>query len=250
MRSARRLAVVALLAVVLNPAAVTWAQALSADLSSHLVAITTGFTGASVVLFGATDGPGDVIAVVRGPDRNIAVRRKSRVAGLWINTREVTFKSVPSFYALYATRPLADIAPPALQVLHQLGLANLPLTAAAGDYSSERRATFRAALIDTQIRDGLYRKAPGHIEFLGQHLFRADVVFPANVPVGIYRVEILLVRNHAVVGGQTTPLDVRQTGFDAEVGDFAERNALAYGLLAVAMAAVAGYLASLPFRNA
>ena len=30
-----------------------------ADLSSHLIAITTGFTGASVVLFGATEGRGD-----------------------------------------------------------------------------------------------------------------------------------------------------------------------------------------------
>jgi hypothetical protein len=30
------------------------AQALVADLTSHLVAITTGFTGTSVVLFGAT----------------------------------------------------------------------------------------------------------------------------------------------------------------------------------------------------
>ena len=36
------------------------AEALVADLTSHLIAITTGFTGASVVLFGAIDGPGDV----------------------------------------------------------------------------------------------------------------------------------------------------------------------------------------------
>ena len=43
------------------------AEGLVADLTSHLIAITTGFTGASVVLFGATDGPGDVIVAVRGP---------------------------------------------------------------------------------------------------------------------------------------------------------------------------------------
>ncbi|HEV3177595.1 MAG TPA: TIGR02186 family protein, partial [Stellaceae bacterium] len=47
------------------------AQALVADLTNHLVAITTGFTGTSVVLFGATDGNGDVIVVVRGPERDI-----------------------------------------------------------------------------------------------------------------------------------------------------------------------------------
>ncbi|HEY1432673.1 MAG TPA: TIGR02186 family protein, partial [Stellaceae bacterium] len=39
-------------------ASVARAEGLVADLTSHLIAITTGFTGASVVLFGATDGPG------------------------------------------------------------------------------------------------------------------------------------------------------------------------------------------------
>ena len=41
-------------------AATVWAQQLVADLSSHLIAITTGFTGTEVVLFGTTDGAGDV----------------------------------------------------------------------------------------------------------------------------------------------------------------------------------------------
>ncbi len=77
------------------------ADAVVADLSSHLVAITTGFTGASVVLFGATDGPGDVIAVVRGPDRPVTVWRKSEIAGIWANTDSMSFARVPSFYAVY-----------------------------------------------------------------------------------------------------------------------------------------------------
>ena len=51
--------------VLLVPAGLLWrgagaAQPLEADLSSHLVAITTGFTGSEVVLFGAVDGPGEI----------------------------------------------------------------------------------------------------------------------------------------------------------------------------------------------
>jgi hypothetical protein len=53
-----------------------------------------------------------------------------------------------------------------------------------------------------------------------------------------------------VVSGQTSPLVVSQVGVDAEVNEFAERSALLYGIIAVAGAAVAGWLASLPFRNA
>ncbi|HXM84370.1 MAG TPA: TIGR02186 family protein, partial [Stellaceae bacterium] len=78
-------------------------QPLLADLSSHLIAITTGFTGASVVLFGATDGPGDVVIVVRGPERDMVVRHKSHFAGIWINTRQVTFSGVPSYYAVFSS---------------------------------------------------------------------------------------------------------------------------------------------------
>ncbi|HZT51370.1 MAG TPA: TIGR02186 family protein, partial [Stellaceae bacterium] len=136
----------AALLLVLLAALPARAQVLTADLSSHLVAITTGFTGTEVVLFGATDGPADVIALVRGPERDIAIRRKSRVAGLWINTREVTFRAVPSFYAVYASRPLDAIAPPGMQALHQMGLANLRFAGGDDAASPAERDTFRAAL--------------------------------------------------------------------------------------------------------
>lgn len=106
-------------------------QELVADLATHLIAITTGFTGASVVLFGATDGPGDIAVAVRGPEREMTVRRKSRVAGIWVNTRELTFTNVPSFYAVAASRPIEDMVSPATALLYRLRIANLKLSAAA-----------------------------------------------------------------------------------------------------------------------
>jgi uncharacterized protein (TIGR02186 family) len=190
-----------------------------------------------------------VIAVVRGPDRSVVVRRKSPVGGIWMNTRGVAFDGVPSYYALYSTRPLAEIAPPGMQALHQIGLDNLRFSSDAA-LAAEDRTAFRAALVDEELRQGLYVKEPGRVTFLGERLFRATIDFPANVPTGLYLFEVFLVRDRAVVSGQTTPLTVSQVGFDAEIGLFAEGSALSYGLLAVAGAAVAGWLASLPFRNA
>ena len=226
------------------------AQVLAADLSSHLIAITTGFTGTEVVLFGSTDGPSDVIAVVRGPEQEVVVRRKSRVAGLWMNTRRITFTAVPSFYAVYSSKPLAEIAPPSLQSLHQIGLDNLRFAALEAGRSRADVQDFRAALLAELQRTGRYGKEPGRIAFLGDRLFRATFAFPATVPIGTYLVQIFLVRNKSVVAGQTTPLVVSEIGVSAEVHDFAQRRALGYGLLAVVFAAVAGWLASLPFRNA
>jgi len=225
------------------------AQPLVADLTNHLVAITTGFTGTSVVLFGATDGNGDVIVVVRGPERDIAVRRKSKVAEVWVNTRQVTFQSVPSYYSIASSKPLDDMAPPAMRQLHQIGLDNLRLNTES-PISPKETEEFRAALLRNEARAGLYPPDIGQVSFLGDRLFRTDIRFPANVPTGTYLVQVFLVRDKAVVSGQTTPLVVSELGLDAEVHDFADRFALAYGLVAVSLAALAGWLASLPFRNA
>ena len=116
-----------LIAVLLFWALPARSEELVADLTSHLIAITTGFTGASVVLFGATDGPGDVVVAVRGPSQEMTVRRKNRVAGIWVNTQEVTFVNVPSFYAVAASRPIEEILLPATAAFYRLGVTNLKL---------------------------------------------------------------------------------------------------------------------------
>jgi uncharacterized protein (TIGR02186 family) len=238
-----------LLLVLLLWAPAVLAQGLVADLTNHLIAITTGFTGASVVLFGATDGPGDVVVAVRGPDREITVRHKSRVAGIWVNTTEVTFTRVPSFYAIAASRPIDEILSPATAAFYRLGVENLKL-APETPAPSAVIDVFRAALERDQRQAGLFVSQMSKVGFLGERLFRTTISFPANVPTGTYLVEVFLVREKDVVSGQTTPLVVSKVGVDAAVYEFSTRQPGFYGAIAVLTAMVAGWLASLPFRAA
>jgi uncharacterized protein (TIGR02186 family) len=219
-----------------------------ADLSSHSIAITTGFTGASVVLFGALDAPGDVIAVVRGPERDVTVWRKGKIAGIWANRESVTFANLPSFYAIAASRPLDEIVPPSQAALYRIGVDSLKFEPRSS-IPSERLRLFTDAAIRVQQHTGVFPSAVGKIAFLGDLLFRTTFTFPGNIPTGNYLVEIFLVRDKDVVGGQTTPLIVSKIGVDAAVFDFARQRALSYGAIAVMMAVMAGWLASLPFRN-
>jgi uncharacterized protein (TIGR02186 family) len=225
------------------------AEALAADLTSHLIAITTGFTGTSVVLFGAIDGPGDVAVVVRGPDREMTVRRKSKVAGIWMNSQEITFANVPSFYFVAASRPLEEIVSPDAATLYHLGVASLEMKAESGA-SPEIVDSFAAALIATQQRAKLFPNIVGKVHFIGERLFRTTIEFPSNVPTGTYLVAVFLIRDKDVVSGQTTPLVVSKVGIDADVFGFAVRQPGLYGIIAVLTAVVAGWLASLPFRSA
>jgi uncharacterized protein (TIGR02186 family) len=224
------------------------AEPLVADLTSHLIGITGAFTGTSVVLFGATDGPGDIVVVVRGPEHDVAVRRKRQVAGIWVNAKEHVFTGVPSFYSIASSRPLEAITTPAVMSFHELGLGYLHLKLERGALREED-APFRDALIETQQRDNVFGDGVGKVDFLGDRLFRTTLTFPSNVPTGTYLVQVFLIRNKGVVSGQTTPLVISKIGVDAEIVDFAERRAALYGLVAVVTAMVAGWLASVPFRD-
>jgi uncharacterized protein (TIGR02186 family) len=224
-------------------------EQLAADLTSHLIGITSGFTGTNVVLFGATDGPGDIVVVVRGPDRDIAVRRKRRVAGIWVNAKEEVFAGVPSFYGIASSRPLDQVTTPSVLALHQMGVENLRLQLQRGPLRPED-TEFRDALIQMQQDDRLFGTGTGKVDFLGERLFRTTLDFPSNVPTGTYLVEVFLIRNKVVVSGQTTPLIISKVGLDAEIYDFADHRGPLYGIVAVAAAMMAGWLASLPFRNA
>jgi uncharacterized protein (TIGR02186 family) len=220
-----------------------------ADLSEHLIAVTTGFTGTDVLLFGAVNEPGDIALVVRGPATSVTLRRKERIAGVWLNGEGATFRGVPGFYAVAATEGLAANASPVLLKRHQVGVDNMRLD--PDDAASLRDPEgFQRALIERMQGLGLFPTAIEPITVLAERLFRATIRFPANVPTGTYRVEVLFIRDGEVVSAQTTPLSVSKIGFGADVFDFANRHAAAYGVIAVAVAATAGWLASLVFRKA
>lgn len=132
-------------------------QPLVADLSKHLVAITTAFSGTDVLLFGATDGPGDVVLVVRGPPTRKVVRKKARVAGLiWANRDSVTYENVPAFYQVFSSRPLEDVAPRSVLSRHQIGTENLSFTRVAQSVTDSFVPGFRAALVRLKQKQSLY----------------------------------------------------------------------------------------------
>ncbi|PWC39321.1 TIGR02186 family protein [Azospirillum sp. TSO35-2] len=229
-------------------AATVWAQQLVADLSSHLIAISTGFTGTEVVLFGTTDAAGDVAIVVTGPRGSAVVRRKQRVAGMWMNTDSARYDQVPSFYTVATSRPLDQLVGRPVLERHQLGLPYLQFTPDA-TLPPDDQTAFRAALLRNKQRQGLYAISMGQVSFLGERLFRTNIYFPANVPTGLYNVEALLIRDGDVVSAQTTPLVVSKIGFSAEVSDFARNRPITYGVAAVAGAIAAGWAAGAAFRR-
>ena len=236
------------------------AQSVVMGLSEHNVSITANFDGSDILLFGSTQGENDVIAIVRGPQSSRVIRRKERKMGVWVNGDAIQFDEVPTFYAIAATRPPVEILPVEALKSYAIGTENLSLSANLNRTNLAEGAemvtvdaptveSFRAALIRNMHRLDLYNEDIFPIRILGDSLFRVSLHFPTNVPVGSYNVRILLVRDGEVVRTGTTHIAVGKTGIEASVYDFAHRYPPAYGLVAILIAVVSGWLASVAFRK-
>ncbi len=226
-------------------------QALIADLSKHLIAITTAFTGAEVLLFGTVEKPGgDVVVLVFGPPEELRVRRKSRVGPFWFNTDEMRFRGVPGFYAVASSKPLELLAEEDVLRRYRIGVERLDFEARPDRHHDEADLrAFRDALVRAKQRQELYVRSPIPVYFLGNRLFRTVVPFPANVPPGNYQVQTLYLRDGQVVQAQSNVLVVSKVGVEADIFDLARRRPALYGLSSILIAVAAGWTASLVFAR-
>ena len=224
-------------------------ETLVADLSSYRISITSSFQGADLLLFGATEGGGDVVVVVRGPAEDLVVRRKERVAGIWVNRGAIAFTGVPSYYAVASTRPLDEALTESQRRRLQIGARFLTLRPREAVVDEAETDRYREALTRNKERVRLFQEAPGTVAFLDSRLFRTTIHFPAGAPVGRYSAEVYLVRDGQIITAQSTPLFISKSGVERALFDFANRRPASYGILAVLLAALAGWLASVVFRR-
>jgi len=186
-----------------------------------------------------------VVVIVRGPDTNMTVRRKDRLAGIWINDARARV-IMPSFYFVSATKPLGEIASRDALGRYEIGLDNIHADPVASDGDP---APYIAALIRAQARSGLYSEKQSGVEMLSRTLFRVRVPVPAAVAPGSYNVEVYLFRDGAVVSAQSWPLFIDQSGFERQMFEFAHAWPLFYGLVTVLMAMLLGWSSTFFFRR-
>jgi uncharacterized protein (TIGR02186 family) len=231
------------------------AEDLVSGLSQDQVEITSNYTGTNIVVFGAIESSDntasptgrDVVVVIRGPDAGMIVRRKVRIAGIWINRDSMKFGGMPTYYFVASTRPLSKITSPQILQRYQIGLAGIE-PQSMSTHDPAKAEPYRLAAIHERVLSGLYAETTG-VEFLSYSLFRVRVPIPATVPRGEYTAEVYLFRDGNVVSAQSTPLDVEQSGLERRIYRFAHRSPLIYGFAAVFMAMLFGWLSSLIVRQ-
>jgi hypothetical protein len=103
---------------------------------------------------------------------------------------------------------------------------------------------FRQGLVEVKRREGLYPAAIGQVSVQAGRLFRVELPFPSRLPEGTYDVRAYLLRD-----GVSRPLPVGKVGFSARLAGWASREGPFYGIGAIALALLAGWLGGAVVRR-
>ncbi|AKQ43437.2 hypothetical protein CP97_12510 [Aurantiacibacter atlanticus] len=220
------------------------------DISEHDIVLRQGFTGADLLLFGAILDPAggrvgegyDVVVVLKGPTEEIRLREKERWFGIWINADTTAYRSVPSFYAIASSRPIADIVDERTAAIYELGLNYLQLSP-TDSIDPVEQARFSAGLVDLRQRLGLYAQFEDGVQVSENVLYRARLPIPSNVIPGRYVAETFAIADGRVITSATSEVQVLKEGFEGVVAEEAEENAFFYGLFAVGLSVFMGWAA-------
>lgn len=226
------------------------------EVSQNDIRIKYGFTGAELLLFGAIVYPGgeppndqtDIIVVLKGPPQSIVLREKQKVAGIWVNAASSEYRSAPSYYAVAASRPIADIVDERTAAIYELGLEYLQLSP-VGSIDPQEQRRFIAGLAELNTREGLYLESANSVEISERVLYQARLKIPASVPVGTYTAETFLVRDGKVLAAAVKEIVVRKYGFERFIATFAEYRSFTYGLSAVLISLLFGWAAGAIFQR-
>ncbi len=236
-------------------------ETVEADVSTRSVAVTSAFSGTKIVVFGAVNasrqkaaeaGLYDIIIVVVGTSEPLVARKKSNVAGIWVNTESINFVSVPSYYTITSTRPLNEITDKKTLFENGIGFDLVGMHASkrgAGALTLQELQDYKRAVVELKKKDRLYFQDDFGVSFIGTSLFRSSIDLPANVPVGPLTARVYLFRDGKLLAGHTASVTLQREGLERFLHDFAFEYPLFYGLFAVLLAAIAGLTASALFAR-
>jgi len=229
------------------------AEELVVTVAPSQIAVSSSYSGGTVVLFGAVAQSNavlprtyDVAVVVTGPRQNVVTRRKGRIVGVWVNQESRTFYNVPSFLGVLASRQLDEIASAEILRRQGIGLKNALFDAGVQPDSND---PFLLNFIDIRRQQGLFDERAGGVTFLSRTAFRTEIPLRDNVPIGEYQVDLKLFHNGEMVGEALSTFSVVKIGVEDLVVNSATNHSLLYGLTVVSMAFFTGWFASIVFRR-
>ena len=158
------------------------------------------------------------------------------------------FENIPGYYAVASTGPIHKLLEREALLRYQIGVNNVALDL-AGAIEGRDYGPYREALIRHKVQQGLYFAEPAAVDFVQAGLFRVHFTFPSNVPPGTYRARVYEIQKGKIISEGVTELSIRKAGLEERIYQTAQDSPWLYGILAVVLALLSGWLAGAVFRR-
>ncbi len=214
------------------------------------------FKGQKVKIFGYVPVSWENIAIkICGSRHDVALKRKGKVGVLWMNVGTVEVKHAPNFYLVATSANINQLAPKPILDQTEIGYEALAKeielhSTVPGD-SPEFLFKHFVALKE---KEGLYSILPKRITFnkaenKNLKAFSLELIAPAKIPPGEYKVTLYGFDNGQLMGSLESFFHVELVGFPAFCRNLAFKHSLIYGILAVVLAIIVGFLMGVVFGS-
>ena len=236
--------------IALNSFTVFAKDNLVTDLSESTVEISSTFSGADILLFGAYDGQknDDIIVVVSGQKGNIKVDKKEKKFGIWMITESVKFSNVPKYYYIASNRKIEEITNKSEIKKRKLDFNNFKVMNSKIDYKKLDKEWYEA-LKRNMKKKQFWKIEENSIKLNKNTLFRKTLSLPSNVSTGMYNVKILHYRKGNLISQEESKIKIDKTGISANIYNVAQSFSAIYGIIAVIVALFFGWFTNFIFRR-
>ena len=236
--------------IALNSFTVFAKDNLVTDLSESTVEISSTFSGADILLFGAYDGQknDDIIVVVSGQKGNIKVDKKEKKFGIWMITESIKFLNIPKYYYIASNRKIEEITYKTEIKKRKLNFDSFEVKNNKIDYKILDKKWYEA-LKRNMKKEQFWKIEENSIKLNKNTLFRKTLSLPSNVSTGMYNVKILHYRKGNLISQEESKIKIDKTGISANIYNIAQNFSAIYGIIAVIVALFFGWFTNFIFRR-
>tara|TARA_Y100001970_G_C14121939_1_gene796794 strand:+ start:328 stop:1029 length:702 start_codon:yes stop_codon:yes gene_type:complete len=217
------------------------------DLSKNEVDIDTNFKGQELILFGLTEPNHDIVVVVRGPKKELTIRKKKRILGFWINTKSVTYIDIPKVYFIASSSNIEKLLDENQRYLNQIGFSNIKFIPKKDKDIFLDTLEWNKSLIRIQKNNNLYKKFK--LDIIDDKLFQTRLYFPTNIPMGKYIITTYMIKSGTIENSNKKTLLINKSGIGNQIFMFAQEKKLIYGIGTIIIALILGSGAAVVFRK-
>lgn len=247
----RRLAWLGLLAAITLVPTVAAASSARIRLFPDRVDIGAFFQGVEITLHGEIPPGCEAVMEIQGAAAREELLRKGRRGGLWMTVGEIRVENAPNLYLVLSSAPNVP----------QLDGQETPWGFSAlrsrvkfqGALNDQEKDRFFQEFLELKKSEELYDTLPGALKTSNSPADRLTLagtfLLPAKVPPGNYRVRLSVVKDGRVLEQKNEELEVKMVGFPALLAALAYEHGSFYGVVAVVIAIVAGFIMGFLFKG-